>query len=135
MKLAPPRAETDAGQHRRLMSQTARFQETLRRLAIFDEGIAKAGFGPDLGQTLALDAKIVALLQVAVSVAIGSSAVCLQWSAARALAAGATKDEITDVLLAIVPLAGLGRIVSAAPEVATALEYDIEAALEEPGNC
>jgi alkylhydroperoxidase/carboxymuconolactone decarboxylase family protein YurZ len=117
------------------MSQAARFQETLRRLAIFDEGIATAGFGPDLGQTSALDAKTTALLQVAVSVAIGSSAVCLQWSAARALAAGATKDEITDVLLAIVPLAGLGRIVSAAPGVAAGLEYDIEAALEEPDTC
>ena len=68
------------------------------------------------------------------SVAIGSSAVCLQWSAARALAAGATKDEITDVLLAIVPVAGLGRVVSAAPEVATALDYDVEAALEEPND-
>lgn len=114
------------------MSQTVRFQETLRRLAIFDEGIVEAGFGPDLGQTPALDAKTVALLQVAVSVGMGSSAVCLQWSAARALAAGATKDEITDVLMAIVPVAGLGRIVSAAPEVATALDYDVEAALEEP---
>lgn len=58
----------------------------------------------------------------------------LQWSAARALAAGATEDEITDVLLAIVPVAGLGRIVSAAPEIATALEYDIEAALREPNG-
>ena len=113
------------------MSQTARFQETLRRLVIFDEGFARAGFGPDLGQTSALDAKTAALLQVAVSVAIGSSAVCLQWSTGRALAAGATKDEIADVLLAIVPVAGLGRIVSAAPAVATALEYDVEAALEE----
>jgi 4-carboxymuconolactone decarboxylase len=116
------------------MSQTARFQETLRRLAIFDEGFVEAGFGPDLGQASALDARTVALLQVAVSVAIGSSAVCLQWSAARALAAGATKDEITDVLLAIVPVAGLGRIVSAAPEVATALDYDVESALEEPND-
>ena len=116
------------------MSQTARFQETLRRLAIFDEEIAGAGFGSGLGQTSVLDAKTVALLQVAVSVAIGSSAVCLQWSAARALTAGATEDEITDVLLAIVPVAGLGRIVSAAPEIATALEYDIEAALEEPNG-
>jgi len=41
--------------------------------------------------------KDVALLQIAVSAAIGSSAVCLQWSTGRALAAGATKDEITDV--------------------------------------
>jgi 4-carboxymuconolactone decarboxylase len=116
------------------MSQTARFQVTLRRLAIFDEGFVKAGFELDLGNASALDAKTVALLQVAVSTAIGSSPVCLQWSAARALAAGATKDEITDVLLAIVPVAGLGRVVSAAPEVATALEYDVEAALEEPNG-
>jgi len=36
------------------------------------------------------------------------------------------------VLLAIAPVAGLGRIVAAAPEVATALGYDIAAALEEP---
>ncbi len=78
-----------------------------------------------------LDARTVALLQVAVSVAIGSSAVCLQWSTARALAAGATQDEVADVLLAIAPVAGLGRVVSAAPNVATALGYDVEAALEE----
>jgi len=116
------------------MNQMARFQETLRRLAIFDERFVDAGFGLDRAAMSALDAKTTALLQVAVSVAIGSSAVCLQWSAARALAAGATKDEITDVLLAIIPVAGLGRIVSAAPAVATALEYDVEAALEEPGN-
>ncbi len=63
--------------------------------------------------------------------AIGSSAVCLQWSTARALAAGATQDEVADVLLAIAPVAGLGRVVSAAPNVATALGYDVEAALEE----
>jgi 4-carboxymuconolactone decarboxylase len=116
------------------MNQTAKFQETLRRLAIFDEGFVDAGFGLDRADTSALDSKTTALLQVAVSVAIGSSAVCLQWSAARALAAGATKDEITDVLLAIIPVAGLGRIVSATSAVATALEYDVEAALQEPGN-
>jgi len=36
------------------------------------------------------------------------------------------------VLLAIAPVTGLGRVVTAAPEVATALGYDIAAALEEP---
>jgi alkylhydroperoxidase/carboxymuconolactone decarboxylase family protein YurZ len=113
------------------MSQTAGFQETLRRLAIFDEGLAGAGFGPHLTGPVALDGKTVGLLQVAVSVALGSSAVCLQWSAARALAAGATKEEVADVLVAIAPVAGLGRVVSAAPKVATALEYDVDAALEE----
>ena len=116
------------------MSQAPRFQETLRRLAIFDEGFVKAWLGLNLGQTSALDAKTVALLQVAVSVAMGSSAVCLQWSTGRALAAGATKDEISDALLAIVPVAGLGRVVSAAPEVAIALDYDVESALEKLDN-
>jgi alkylhydroperoxidase/carboxymuconolactone decarboxylase family protein YurZ len=116
------------------MSRTARYQETLRRLAIFDEGLVGIGFGLNPLGTPVLDAKTEALVQVAVSVAIGSSPVCLQWSVARALAAGATKDEISDVLLAIIPVAGLGRIVTAAPEVATALEYDVEAALEEPGD-
>jgi 4-carboxymuconolactone decarboxylase len=116
------------------MTQTARFQETLRRLAIFHEGLIEAGFGIGLGQASALDAKTGTLLQVAVSVATGTSPVCLQWSVSRALAAGATKDEITEVLLAIIPVAGLGRVVSAAPEVAAALDYDVESALEDPDD-
>ena len=78
--------------------------------------------------------KTVALLRVGASVAIGSSAVCLEWSAGRALAAGASEDEIADVLLAIIPVAGLGRVVTAAPDVATALGYDVAAALEEPDD-
>ena len=118
------------------MSQTVRFQETLRRLAMIDEGFVEdeAGLGVGLVKTSALDPKTAALLQVGVSVAIGSPAVCLEWSAGRALAAGASEDEIADVLLAIAPVAGLGRVVAAAPEVATALGYDITAALEEPDD-
>ena len=113
-----------------------RFQETLRRLAMIDEGFVQdeAGLRLDPAATSALEPKTTALLQVAVSVAIGSSAVCLEWSAGRALAAGASEDEIADVLLAIVPVAGLGRVVCAAPDVATALGYDIAAALEEPDD-
>jgi 4-carboxymuconolactone decarboxylase len=115
------------------MGQTVRFQEILRRLAMIDEGFVEgqAGLGLDLAEPSALDPKTAALLRVAVSVAIGSPAVCLEWSTGRALAAGANEDQIAGVLLAIAPVAGLGRVVSAAPEMATALGYDIEAALEE----
>ena len=109
----------------------AKFQETLRRLAVFDEKLVKAGFGLDMPQVSALDAKTAALLQVAVSVALDLSAVCMDWSVGRALAAGASEDEITDVLLAIAPLAGVGRVVSATPEVAAGLGYDLEAGLME----
>jgi 4-carboxymuconolactone decarboxylase len=118
------------------MGQTARFQETLRKLAMIDEGFVQdqAGLGLNPARTSALDPKTAALLQLGVSVAIGSAAVCLEWTATRALAAGASEDEIADVLLAIAPVAGLGRVVCAAPDVATALGYDIVAALEEPDD-
>jgi 4-carboxymuconolactone decarboxylase len=95
------------------MTQTVRFQETLRRLAMIEEGFVedRAGLGLGLAGISALDPKTAALPQV-----------------------GASEDEIADVLLAVAPVAGLGRVVAAAPEVATALGYDIAAALEEPDS-
>ena len=119
------------------MSEAARFQETLRKLAMIDTRFVEdeAGLGLGLAGTSALDPKTTALLQVGVSVAIGCSAVCLEWSTGRAMAAGATEDEIADLLLVIAPVAGLGRVVCAAPDVATALGYDVAAALEEPDGC
>lgn len=69
-----------------------------------------------------------------VAVAIGSSSYCLQWSVSRALAAGASEEEITDSLLVIAPVIGLGRVVSAAPDLAAALGYDVEAALYDPDD-
>ena len=116
------------------MGQTVRFQEILRRLAMIDEAFVEdqAALGLDPARPSALDPKTAALLRVGACVATGSPAVCLEWSTGRALAAGASEDEIADVLLAIAPVTGLARVVSAAPEVATALEYDIEAALGEP---
>ena len=55
------------------MGQTVRFQETLRRLAMIDEGFvedqARLGLGPAAAS--ALDPKTAALLQVGVSVALG----------------------------------------------------------------
>jgi 4-carboxymuconolactone decarboxylase len=113
------------------MGQVVRYQDILRRLAIIDDGFvdAQSGLGPALGWARVLDPKTAALVQVGALAAIGSPEVCLEWSASRALAAGATEDEITDVLLAIAPVAGLGRVVNAVSGVADAFGYDIEAAL------
>jgi 4-carboxymuconolactone decarboxylase len=112
------------------------FQETLRRLAMIDEGFVEdqAGLVLGLAGVSALDPKTASLLQVGVSVALGAPPVSLEWSAARALAAGASEDEIADVLLAIAPVTGLGRVVAAAPDLGTALGYDVAAALEEPDD-
>ena len=113
------------------MGQTVRFEEILRRLAIIDETFVEdqAGLGLGLPGSALLDRKTAALVQMGALVAIGSPAVCLEGGVGRALAAGATEDEITDVLLAVAPAAGLSRVVGAVTDVAAALGYDIEAAL------
>ena len=118
------------------MGQVVRYQEILRRLAIIDDGFVEdpAGLGLGPGGARVLDPRTAALVQVAALAAIGSPAVCLEWSASRALAAGATEDEVTGVLLAIAPVAGLGRVVTAVPGVADAFGYDIEAALVDPDD-
>jgi len=116
------------------MARTVQHEEILRRLAIIDDGFveSQAGLGLGLGRTGArvLDPKTAALVRVAALVAIGSPAVCVEWGSTQALAAGATEDELVDVLLAIAPVAGLGPLVSAVPGVADAFGYDIETALE-----
>jgi alkylhydroperoxidase/carboxymuconolactone decarboxylase family protein YurZ len=115
------------------MGQRAKFQEILRRLAIVDEGFVGDQAGLELGLSGArvLDPRTAALARVGVLAAIGAPEVCLEWSSSRALAAGATEDEITGVLLAIAPVIGLGRMVGATAGVAGAFGYDIEAALED----
>ena len=118
------------------MGETVRFQEILRRLAIIDAGVVQDQAGLGLGQAAAwvMDPKTAALVQMGALVAIGSPSVCLEWGASRALAAGATEDEITDVLLAVAAAAGLGRVVGATVGVADGLGYDVQAALLDPDD-
>ena len=118
------------------MGQRVRFQQILRGLAIIDEDAVQDQAGLGLGQAEAwvLDPKTAELVRVAALVAAGSPAVCLEWSTTAALAAGATDDEITGVLLAIAPVAGLGRVTAAVPHVAAALGYDVDAALLDPDD-
>ena len=115
------------------MRHTVRFRETLRKLTMIDEGFVEDQSGLRLGLPgFRLDPKTAALARVGAVVAIGAPGVCLEWSTTAALAAGATEDEITGVLLAIAPVAGLGRVTGAVPHVAAALGYDVDAALLDP---
>ena len=113
-----------------------RYQEILRRLAIVDEGFVGDQAGLVLGPpgVQVPDPKTAALVRVGVLAAIGAPEVCLEWSSSQALAAGATEEELTGVLLVIGPVIGLGRITGAAPGVAGACGYDIEVALADPDD-
>jgi hypothetical protein len=75
------------------MGQTVRFQETLRSLTMIDEGFIEDQAGLGLARTSGLDPRTAALLRLGAAVAIGSPAVCLEWCAGRALAAGAVRTR------------------------------------------
>ena len=49
-----------------------------------------------------------------------------QWGVGVALAAGASEDEIVDLLLVLAPIVGVARVNAAAPELGVALGYDMD---------
>ncbi len=110
----------------------ADYKETLRRFALNDERFAQSvlGIGHDTVAVSTLDPKTHALVRLGASLAIDAAPSSYQANVEVALAAGANLDEIVGTLIAVAPTVGLARVVSAAPELALALGYDVEAALE-----
>lgn len=108
------------------------YKETLRRLALNDEWFVASvlGMGHDTVAVSRLDQKTHALVRLAASLAIDAAPSSYQSNVEVALAAGASIDEIVGTLIAVAPTVGLARVVSAAPELALALGYDVDAALE-----
>ena len=108
------------------------YKETLRRLALNDELFVESvlGMGRDTLDVSRLDQKTHALVRLGASLAIDAAPSSYQSNVEVALAAGANIDEIVGTLIAVAPTVGLARVVSAAPELALALGYDVDAALE-----
>jgi 4-carboxymuconolactone decarboxylase len=77
-----------------------------------------------------LNERTAALACLAALVAMHAGPSSYQRCVDRALAAGATVDDVIDTLKVVAPTVGLARLVTAAPGLALALGYDIDAALE-----
>jgi 4-carboxymuconolactone decarboxylase len=77
-----------------------------------------------------LNERTAALACLAALVALHAGPSSYQCCVDRALAAGATVDDVIDTLKVVAPTVGLARLVTAAPGLALALGYDIDAALE-----
>jgi 4-carboxymuconolactone decarboxylase len=109
-------------------------EDRLRSLTVNDQAFLRnvLGLEPEDLETSCLDAKTHALVRVASLVSLDAAPVSYKWCVEAALAAGATADEIVGTLLAVAPLAGIARVVSAAPEIALGVGYDVQAALEDP---
>ena len=108
------------------------FQERLRSMALSDDRFVASvlGMGRDTIEASGLDPKTHAMVRLAALMAVDAGQISYNASAELALASGASLDEIVGILIAVAPAIGLGRVVSAAPELGLALGYDVEAALE-----
>jgi 4-carboxymuconolactone decarboxylase len=111
----------------------AEHEERLRRLALGDESFIESVLATGPGDTDAsrLDPKTHALVRLAALFGANGAPVCRHHTAAVALAAGATADEVVGTLIAVAPIIGVARVVSAAPELALPIGYDLDAAFEE----
>jgi alkylhydroperoxidase/carboxymuconolactone decarboxylase family protein YurZ len=111
---------------------TTDYKETLRRLALSDERFMETELRMELDtvQVSQLDPKTHALVRLGAALAIDAAPSSYQSAVEPALAAGASIDEIVGTLIAVAPTVGLARVVSAAPELALALGYDVDAAIE-----
>jgi 4-carboxymuconolactone decarboxylase len=112
----------------------AAHEDRLRSLTVNDQAFLRSVLGREIEdlEATGLDAKTQSLVRVASLVSLDAAPVSYQWCVEAALAAGATPDEIVGTLLAVAPLTGIARVVSAAPEIAMAVGYDVQAALEDP---
>jgi alkylhydroperoxidase/carboxymuconolactone decarboxylase family protein YurZ len=101
-------------------------------LALSDERFMETelAMGLDTVQVSRLDAKTHALVRLGAALAIDAAPSSYQSAVEPALAAGASIDEIVGTLIAVAPTVGMARVVSAAPELALALGYDVDAAIE-----
>lgn len=102
------------------------YTDRLRRLALNDPNVALE-FVDEVGaEPKDLDPKTLALIRLGALVAVNGAVPSFGAQADAALSAGATADEIVAVLFGVVPIAGLPRVVAAAPRLAMALGFDVD---------
>ncbi|MCD2441879.1 carboxymuconolactone decarboxylase family protein [Agromyces sp. SYSU K20354] len=106
------------------------YADRLRRLAINDERLAEDDLGDVAVMPDGLDAKTLALARIAALVAVGGAEPSFGSQADAAVSAGASPQDIVDVLVGIIPVVGFPLVVAAAPKVALALGYDLDDAMD-----
>jgi alkylhydroperoxidase/carboxymuconolactone decarboxylase family protein YurZ len=112
-------------------------EEVLRKLAIRDDALLQRVLAEEqCGRPAesSLDPKTHALACVAALIAMDATSPSYLCAVEAARSAGASDDEIVGCLLAVLPILGEPRVVSAAPKLGLALGYDVGAALEEPAR-
>jgi alkylhydroperoxidase/carboxymuconolactone decarboxylase family protein YurZ len=104
----------------------------LRSLAINDERFIERVLSMRLDDLdgWRLDPKAHAAARLGALIALDAAPATYQWNTSNALSSGVTADEIVGALIAVAPIVGIAKVVSAAQEIALAIGYDIDADLE-----
>jgi 4-carboxymuconolactone decarboxylase len=103
-------------------------EEALTSIAANDERFVEEVLAMQPANLVAsgLDPRIHALVRLGAQIALDAAPASYRRNVGAALAAGATVDDVVGVLIAVAPIVGLTRAVSAAPELATAIGYDAQ---------
>ena len=107
-------------------------EEAFRRLTIGDTGLI-ASLGDDDAPKrhgVRLDPRTEALVRLGALVALDAPPASFRCAVEEAQRVGARQEDLLATLMAVAGLVGTPRIVSAAPRIALAAGYDVEAALE-----
>ena len=104
-------------------------ERLLRQLALNDEPSVRNVLvtGPERTTTTRLNRKVGLLVRLGALLTLGAATSSIRVTVEQAIQAGASEPEIVDVLVTVGPAVGLARVVAAAPRLADALGYDIEA--------
>jgi 4-carboxymuconolactone decarboxylase len=104
-------------------------ERLLRQLALNDEPSVRDVLvtDPDRVAATRLNRKVGLLVRLGALLTLGAATSSLRVTVEQALQAGASEPEIVDVLVTVGPAVGLARVVAAAPRLADALGYDIDA--------
>ena len=110
----------------------ASVEEAFRRLIIGDPDFVATVVDRDTRakRVPRLDARTESLMRVAALVAVDAPSTSYRSAVSAALIAGARFEDLFAVLVAIADDVGSARVISAAPRIALAAGYDVEADLE-----
>lgn len=101
-----------------------------RKLTLGDASLMTWLFSAAGGASDVLDDQIAALVRLAALIAIDADTPAYQGAVSSAISAGATPEQITDVLVAIARVTGSALVMSAAPKLAMAMGYDVDDGME-----
>jgi 4-carboxymuconolactone decarboxylase len=108
------------------------YKETLRRFAVRDDRYIDSLLRADRDEAslAGMDPRGHALARIGALIALDAGPPAYMSSVEAALKAGVSRDEIVGTLIAVLPVVGVPRVVSAASSLGLALGYDVAEALE-----